>query len=110
LPYNYFSMSKIIYSVTVKIDQEVEEDWFQWMREVHIPDVMATGYFLENRWSRIIGEEDTGTSYNIQYLCASMKDLHKYQVNSAPELQKEHTERYKGNFVAFRTLLETIDT
>jgi hypothetical protein len=102
-------MSKIIYSVTVKIDQDAEQDWVEWMRNVHIPDVMETGYFLEHRWCRIIGEDDEGTSYNIQYLCESMKDLHQYQVNSAPKLQKEHTERYKGNFVAFRTLLETID-
>ena len=102
-------MSKIIYSVTVKIENDTEADWLQWMKDVHIPEVMATGYFIENRISRVIGEDDDGTSYNIQYLCPSMKDLHMYQVNCAPSLQKDHTERYKDKFVAFRTLLETIE-
>ncbi len=102
-------MDKIIYSVTVKIDQSVEEDWLNWMCTTHIPDVMATGYFLENRMCRVIGENDDGTSYNIQYVCASMKDLHEYQVKHAPALQKDHTDRYEGKFVAFRTLLDLIE-
>ncbi|MBT6516091.1 MAG: DUF4286 family protein, partial [Crocinitomicaceae bacterium] len=37
----------IVYSVTVKVNQEIEENWLRWMKEVHIPDVMATGFFLE---------------------------------------------------------------
>ena len=102
-------MGNIIYSVTVKVDPDIEEDWVKWMKEIHIPDVMATGYFLERRWSKVIGEKDEGTSYNIQYLCETMKKLHNYQVQCAPKLQKEHNDRYEGKFVAFRTLLETID-
>jgi hypothetical protein len=101
-------MSKIIYSVTVKVNPEIEADWVKWMQDVHIPEVMDTKAFEEYRMSRVIGEKDEGTSYNIQYLCPSMKDLHQYQIHRAPALQKEHTERYEGKFVAFRTLLETI--
>jgi len=41
----------IIYSVTVNIDDSVHDEWVTWMKEVHIPDVMATGYFLENRFA-----------------------------------------------------------
>lgn len=102
-------MSKIIYNVTINVNEEVSEDWLKWMKEVHIPDVMNTGYFLENRLSRIIGESEGGISYSVQYLCPSMKDLHAYQVKSAPQLQKEHNDRYDGKFAAFRTLLEVID-
>lgn len=98
----------IIYNVTVNIDDSVHEDWLQWMRDVHIPEVMATGYFLENRFCRIMVEEQQGTSYSIQYLCRNMEDLVEYQRDHSPELQAKHTERYKGKFVAFRTLLETV--
>ena len=101
-------MGNIIYSVTVKVNPEVEEDWLQWMKATHIPEVMETGAFLEHRLSRVIGEKDEGTSYNIQYMCSTMKDLHQYQIHHASELQKKHTERYEGKFAAFRTLLETV--
>ena len=36
----------IVYNVTVNIDADVQERWIEWMKEVHIPDVMATGLFL----------------------------------------------------------------
>ena len=98
----------IIYNVTVNIDDSVRDEWIKWMKDVHIPDVMATGYFIENRFCKIMVEEEQGSSYSIQYRCANMADLQEYQRDHAPRLQKEHRERYEGKFVAFRTLLEEI--
>ena len=31
----------IVYSVTVNIENEVHDDWLSWMKNKHIPDVMA---------------------------------------------------------------------
>ena len=44
----------IIYNVTVSIDQSIHEDWLQWMKEIHIPEVMETGFFLENKVCRLM--------------------------------------------------------
>lgn len=100
----------IVYSVTVSIDEDVHDDWLQWMKEDHIPKVMATGHFEEYRMMRVISHqgEKEGISYNIQYDCESMARLHQYQAQEAPRLQAEHTERYEGKFAAFRTLLEKV--
>lgn len=102
-------MSKIIYNVTVNIDDRVRDEWVSWMKETHIPDVMSTGLFLESRFTKILAESEGGTSYSIQYLCASKQDLEEYQQNHAPALQRDHTERYQNKFAAFRTLLEVIE-
>lgn len=98
----------IVYSVTVNIDDSVHTDWLAWMKNKHIPEVMATGFFTEYRMLKVISrnEGEEGMSYNIQYTCPSMADLHQYQINHAPALQKEHSDRYDGKFAAFRTLLE----
>ena len=100
----------IIYSVTVAIDQSVHDEWLQWMKEDHIPKVMNTGYFKDFRMMRVISHqgENQDISYNIQYECESMAELHQYQVQKAPALQKEHSEKYDGKFAAFRTLLEKV--
>ena len=103
-------MSKIVYNVTVKVDPEVLDDWLDWMKNIHIPDVMATGKFLEYRLQRIINaQEGDNPTYAIQYLCADMATLHQYQIHHAAALQQDHTERYKDRFVAFRTLMEVLD-
>ena len=99
----------IIYNVTVNIESGIAEEWVSWMKETHIPDVMGTGLFVENRFARVLVEEEQGVTYSIQYLCHDNASLLEYQEKHAPRLQAEHTSRYEGRFVAFRTLLELVD-
>ena len=98
----------IIYNVTVKVDIEVHDDWIMWMKRTHIPEVMKTGFFVENKFYKVLlQDESDGITYAIQYFCKSMADLQKYQGNHAPRLQKEHIDRFGEKCLAFRTLLET---
>ena len=98
----------ILYNVTVSIDQEVSKEWLDWMKEIHIPDVLATGLFLENKVARIHAEEEGGISYSIQYLLNSWYDYNLYQNKFASNLQKEYQLKYANKSVAFRTVLEII--
>lgn len=99
----------ILYNVTVSIDPTVAEDWLNWMRSIHIPDVMSTGCFIESRISRVQGEEEGGLTYAITYLAPNEDAIASYQANHAPRLQVEHKERYEGRFAAFRTFLHVIE-
>jgi len=99
----------ILYNVTVSIDPEIQEDWLQWMRSTHIPDVINTGCFIEGKISRIHGEEEGGVTYSVMYLSPSQEVYEEYQNTHAPRLQKEHTDRYAGKFAAFRTILNVIE-
>ena len=96
-----------IYNVTVTIDASIQEEWLAWMKGSHIPDVMKTGFFVENRICKLLTEE-TETTYAIQYTFQKMDDLSEYQKSHAPRLQKEHMEKFKDKFAAFRTILEII--
>lgn len=98
----------VLYNVTVNIDEHVHDEWLDWMKQVHIPDVLATGHFIENKICKILAESEGGISYSIQYLCNDMSEYEKYEREHAPRLQKEHGERYAGRYVAFRTLLEVV--
>ncbi|MEM6379302.1 MAG: DUF4286 family protein [Bacteroidota bacterium] len=98
----------IIYNVTIHVDDDIAADWLQWMLEVHIPDVMKTGYFQSYRMMRIIKHGEEGVNYAVQYTCESMTDLHQYQIKRAPALQAVHRARYGSKAVAFRTLMEDV--
>ena len=99
----------IIYNVTVNIDHSVHDEWLDWMKNIHIPDVVATGCFSQGRIFRIMVDEQQGVSYSIQYTAASVEEIQRYMKEFAPALQKEHTDKYRDKFTAFRTLLEHID-
>ena len=97
----------ILYNVTVNIDPQVHDEWLDWMRNVHIPDVLKTGLFTDNKLFRVLSvEENEGYTYSIQYFLKSMDDYETYRQQFAAKLQAEFKERYEGKFAAFRTLLE----
>jgi hypothetical protein len=95
----------VIYNVTVSVDVDVAEEWLDWMKVNHIPEVMNTGLFLEAKISKVLGHEEGGKTFAIQYLCENMETYDRYQKECSPALQKDHTEKYGKKTVAFRTLL-----
>lgn len=100
----------IIYNVTLNVDEDAADAWLHWMKTVHIPDVMATGLFLDNRICRVLAEEDGGLTYAVQYTCADMATYERYKSEHAPRLQAETQKHFGGRFAAFRTLLEVVHT
>ncbi len=98
----------ILYNVTCSVDEHVHEEWYDWMRNVHIPDMMKTGLFLESRICRIIAEEEGGISFAVQYLCASEEHYEQYQNEHSQRLQQDHAQKYGQHVAAFRTKLEVL--
>jgi hypothetical protein len=98
---------RILYNVTVKIESSSHEDWLEWMKTVHVPDVMATGYFITYKITRIIGDDDEhGITFATQYVAKDMDAFQTYQSQHAKRLQKDHSDRYANKYVAFRTLMQ----
>ncbi|MEX1131603.1 MAG: DUF4286 family protein [Flavobacteriales bacterium] len=98
----------IVYNVTVNIDHDAHDDWVLWMRTTHIPDVMATGLFVESRMFRVLAEDEGGSTYAIQYTAPDMQHYERYRDEHAPRLQADAHKEFGGRFAAFRTLLELV--
>ncbi len=99
----------IVYNVTVNIDNDVHDEWLNWMRTVHVPDVMRCGIFTNSRICRVLVDEEQGTTYSLQYTAPSMPDYERYRDEFAPALQADHRQKFEGKFVAFRTLIEVVE-
>ena len=98
----------IIYQVTVAIDPAVEEEWFAWMKNVHIPDVLRTGCFTASRAMRSVDNESSERVYVFEYEADSLEHYHRYRDNFALALQKDHSDRFAGRFRASRQILEQL--
>jgi hypothetical protein len=99
----------LLYNVTVCIDSNIYEDWIEWMKNTHIPEVLKTSCFSEARLSRVNGEEEGGFTFSIMYFASSQELYDRYQKEFAPALQKKHLEKFSGKFAAFRTVLNVIE-
>ena len=98
----------MIYSVTVHIDPQIESQWVEWMKSIHIPDVLRTGCFVACRMHKLLDVAPEEPAYVMQYDCRSLAEYHRYRDQSAPALQKDHADRFAGKFRGARQLLEEI--
>lgn len=85
----------ILYNITIKIEHGVHDEWLRWMQEVLIPEVMATGFFEEYTFSRLMGvDEEDGFTYAVQYLAPSLSAYQLYQEKHAYRIQSTQIRRY----------------
>jgi len=98
----------IIYSVTVIIEPGIERDWLDWMRRVHVPDVLKTGCFAGATIYKMFEPTSDKPTYVIQYQCSAMAEYQRYRDHFATALQKEHSDRFSGRFRASRQILEEV--
>jgi hypothetical protein len=98
----------IIYRVEITVEAAIEAEWLEWMKRVHVPDVVRTGCFSECRIFKVVESTAADPSYVMQYQCRSLEEYHRYRDNFAPALQKEHSDRFGGRFRGARQLLEDV--
>ena len=77
----------IIYNITVSVEESIKTDWLNWMKTVHIPDVLNTGHFSENKICRVLNVDDEGATYSVQYTFDKMEDIEAYQKNGIQSTQ-----------------------
>lgn len=98
-----------IYNVTTNIEESAHVEWLKWMKEIHIPDVLATGKFLNAKMSKVLVEEEMGgITYSVQFTTVDKETLEKYYKEDAERLRQDTTKLFAGKFVSFRTELEIV--
>ena len=100
----------ILYNVTVSVDLEIEDDWVKWMKEIHIPEMMKTGCFNENKFLKLLNERPDveGSTFAVQFFAKSSALIDEYLDKHATDLRQRHIDRFGNKTAAFRTLLEEI--
>ncbi|GAA0872926.1 DUF4286 family protein [Gangjinia marincola] len=98
----------IIYNVTINIDEDAHDEWLAWMKQEHIPQMLATKKFIKALMSKVLVEEEMGgVTYSVQYTAKSRADLEAYYKEDAILLRSKSAP-FEGKFVAFRTELEIV--
>lgn len=99
-----------IYNITTNIEEASHHAWLQWMKEIHIPEVLSTGKFLSAKFSKVLVEEDMGgVTYSIQYSVMDKATLERYYEEDADRLLESVQKKFGGTLVSFKTELEVID-
>src|SRR5689334_22771848 len=97
----------LIYNVTIKVENDIADEWTVWMKQEHMPDLMNTGLFLDSRLCRLLEQDELeGRTYVAQYFCSSMHEYNTYISDHAPVIREKAFALWGSKFVAFRTIME----
>jgi hypothetical protein len=100
----------IIYNVTIKVHNSISEEWLQWLKDIHIPDVMSTGCFTASKILRLLEiDESEGPTYAVQYNAESKSLYNLYIDKYAGEMRRRSFEKWGDKFIAFRSVMQIVD-
>ncbi len=100
----------VIYNITTNVHPAVHDAWLEWMKLVHIPQIMLTGHFFDYTFSRLLDlEEEEGTTYSLQFKAESRENCDIYIEKFAPALRNESMEKWGNMAISFRSLMEVIN-
>jgi hypothetical protein len=100
----------IIYNVTTKVDHSITPAWLKWMKEEHMPEVIATGCFSHARILKLMEvDESDGPTYAVQYEAESKALYNRYIEKFADELRKKAIENWGNKIIAFRSVMQLVE-
>ena len=92
----------ITYEVRIKINQNIENEWLEWMKTVHVPEVIATG--MVRSFQILKPQEGEAQRYHFHYHFESQSDYELYIQNHTAKLRESVLEKYDGQFEASRQI------
>ena len=94
----------VIYEVTAKVKPERCEEYEQFMRQDHIPAVLATRMFT-SAWF----EGSVSGSYRVRYAAESRSALDKYFAEFAPALRDDFNHRFSDGVELSREVWDVLE-
>jgi hypothetical protein len=99
----------ILYNVTTKVDWYIHKEWLQWMKEDNIPDMMATGFFIDYRMVRLLQVDETdGPTYAVQYTAHSIDQYNMFLENHLDNQYQKESNKWGNKFISFSTIMEVV--
>ncbi|RYY56520.1 MAG: DUF4286 family protein [Chitinophagaceae bacterium] len=101
---------QLIYNVTTKVDHSIARQWLAWMKEEHIPDILATGCFTDAQVLQLTEvDESDGPTYAVQYSSPGRDRYNEYITGYAEQMRKKAADRWGALIISFRSVLRVVN-
>ncbi len=97
-------MSKLLYAVWCDLSPSIEQEWENWMRNTHVPEVVRAGGFLG---AKMYSVKEGGESRRVTiYEAKDAGALQRYIEGPANSLREDYRKRFGGTTKLTRMVLE----
>lgn len=99
----------IVYNITTKVATAIQQDWLQWIKEEHIPEIIDTGCFKQASIFQLLETDDSeGFTFTVQYFAESKSLYNNYMEKFAAQMRQKAFDKWGNQFIAFRSLMQVI--
>ena len=103
-------LTMFIYNVTIKAHSSIQDEWLKWLKEEHIPEVLATGCFTNATILRLLEIDDSeGATHAIQYHAESKGQYNLYIEKFAGDMRQKSFDKWGDKFIAFRSVMQVVN-
>ena len=100
----------IIYNVTTKVRSDIASEWLQWLKEVHVKDILDTGSFTDFRIVKLLEvDEEEGPTYALQLYADSKAIYNQYVDKYAAKMRQAAFDKWGDKFISIRSIMQIVD-
>lgn len=100
----------IIYNTTYCVSDKVYGAFLKWLKEKHLPHMLASGYFEHATVSRVLSEEiQEGSSISVQLKASNFEAVARWKEESGDLFEMEISSHFSVEVLHFSTFLEVIE-
>jgi len=100
----------IIYNVTKQVSWTVHEEWLEWLRTEHLPQMEVSELFDFCQVVKLLELDDVaGPTYAIQYYASFSSEADDYRRRLLADTRTQETGRWGEMVYSFSTMMEVIN-
>lgn len=98
----------IILNETVIIEPDIHADWLHFTKNIHIPAMMATGFFEAHRILQVLNSPNEGFTYCLQYEAQNIDAFDTFKQTIADEVKNIYLKKFENKLVLFESIMQVI--
>ena len=99
----------IVFNTTFHVEEEIHEDFIEYMLQVFIPMSTRSGLLTSPRLARVHGKEkDQGHSFAMEFQVTDLYTLERWNSEESRSVYNPLLEKFKEKLAGFSTVMETI--
>ena len=99
----------IIYNVTTKVRSDIASEWLQWLKEVHVKEILDTNCFTDFKIARLLEiDEEEGPTYALQLYADSKATYNQYIQKFASKMRQQAFDKWGDKFISIRSVMRIV--
>lgn len=99
----------IIFNTTYCVSDKCYDSFLRWLKEQHLPEMLAHEAFLESKVSRVLTEEQEGKTISVQLISPDLDAIANWNDAHGDKYRMEMASLFDAEVLFFASYMEVMD-